>query len=103
MLAEDVRMAMPPLPTWYRGRDQVGMFLRDWPLASRNRWRLIPARATGHLAFGAYTWDQKTQTFMPKDIIVLTLRGTQIEEIPASLPPDAFHRFNLPDAIPANS
>jgi RNA polymerase sigma-70 factor, ECF subfamily len=103
MLAEDVRMAMPPLPTWYRGRDQVGMFLRGWPLAGRNRWRLVPARANGQLAFGAYTWDQKTQTFMPNDIIVLTLRGTQIEEITAFLTSDAFHRFNLPDAIPANS
>src|SRR5258708_5288180 len=103
MLAEDARMAMPPLPTWYRGRDQVGMFLRGWPLASRNRWRLIPARANGQLAFGAYTWDQETQTFMPHDIIVLTLRGTQIEEITAFLTSDAFHRFNLPDAIPANS
>jgi hypothetical protein len=33
----------------------------------------------------------------------LTLRGTQIEEITAFLTSDAFHRFNLPDAIPANS
>jgi RNA polymerase sigma-70 factor (ECF subfamily) len=103
MLAEDARIAMPPLPSWYRGRDQVGMFLRAWPMASRNRWRLIPAHANGQLAFGAYAWDQKTQTFMPNDIIVLTLRGTQIEEITAFLTADAFHRFNLPDAIPAES
>src|SRR4029450_4917525 len=27
MLAEDARMAIPPLPSWYGGRDQVAAFL----------------------------------------------------------------------------
>jgi RNA polymerase sigma-70 factor (ECF subfamily) len=103
MLAEDARMAMPPLPAWYRGREQVGMFLSRWPLAGAKRWRLIPACANGQLAFGAYAWDDKAQTFTPHAVGVLTLRGAQIEEITAFLTPDAFHRFNLPDAIPANS
>jgi RNA polymerase sigma-70 factor (ECF subfamily) len=103
MLAEDARMTMPPLPAWYRGRQQVGMFLSRWPLAGAKRWRLIPARANGQLAFGTYAWDQKTQTFTPHAVDVLTLRGAQIEEITAFLTPDAFRRFNLPDAIPANS
>src|ERR671937_1722520 len=29
MLAEDARMAMPPLPSWYSGREHVGDFLRS--------------------------------------------------------------------------
>jgi hypothetical protein len=29
MLAEDARIVMPPLPSWYSGRDQVAAFLRD--------------------------------------------------------------------------
>jgi ketosteroid isomerase-like protein len=28
MLAEDARMTMPPLPTWFSGRDQIAAFLR---------------------------------------------------------------------------
>ena len=32
MLAEDATIAMPPMPTWYRGRDAVAGFLRRSPL-----------------------------------------------------------------------
>src|SRR6266852_2540512 len=43
MLAEDAKLAMPPLPTWYSGREQVAIFLSG--LLAGARWRLIPARA----------------------------------------------------------
>jgi RNA polymerase sigma-70 factor (ECF subfamily) len=99
MLAEDAKLAMPPTPTWYRGREQVAIFLSGL-LASPTRWRLIPARANGQLAFGAYAWDDKTQTFMPRAFDVLTLRGAQILEITAFLTPDAFRGFDLPASLP---
>ena len=100
MLAEDAKLAMPPLPTWYRGRQQVAIFLSSGPLAGATRWRLIPARANGQLAFGAYAWEDKTQTFTPRAVDVLTLRGAQIQEITAFLTPDAFRRFDLPGILP---
>jgi RNA polymerase sigma-70 factor, ECF subfamily len=102
MLAEDAKLAMPPLPTWYRGREQVALFLSRGPLAGTTRWRLIPARANGQLAFGLYAWDDKTQTFMPRAIDVLTLGGAQIQEITAFLTPDAFRTFDLPASLPAS-
>jgi RNA polymerase sigma-70 factor, ECF subfamily len=102
MLAEDAKLAMPPLPTWYRGRDQVAIFLRGGPLAGATRWRLIPSRANGQLAFGLYAWDDKTQTFTPRAVDVLTLRGTQIQEITAFLTPDAFRNFDLPAILAAS-
>ena len=34
MLTEDAMIAMPPMATWYRGRDAVAWFLRGWPLAA---------------------------------------------------------------------
>src|SRR5712691_12003415 len=102
MLAEDAKLAMPPLPTWYRGREQVAIFLSGAPMAGATRWRLIPARANGQLAFGAYAWDNRTQSFMPRAVDVLTLRGAQILQITAFLTPEAFRSFDLP-AILANS
>jgi RNA polymerase sigma-70 factor, ECF subfamily len=102
MLAEDAKLAMPPLPTWYRGRDQVASFLSGGPLAGTTRWRLVPTRANGQLAFGLYAWDDKTQTFTPRAVDVLTLRGTQIQEITAFLTPDAFRNFDLPAILPAS-
>ncbi len=50
MLAEDATFTMPPLPTWYRGHDAIALFLTRYAL--RDRWRLVPARANGQLAFG---------------------------------------------------
>jgi RNA polymerase sigma-70 factor, ECF subfamily len=102
MLAEDAKLAMPPLPTWYRGRDQVASFLRGGPLAGTTRWRLIPASANGQLTFGLYAWDDTTQTFTPRAIDVLTLRGTQIQQITAFLTPAAFPNFDLPPFLPAS-
>jgi RNA polymerase sigma-70 factor (ECF subfamily) len=102
MLAEDAKLAMPPLPTWYHGRDQVALFLSGGPLAGATRWRLIPTRANGQLAFGLYAGDDKTQTFMPRVVDVLTLRGAQIQEITAFLTPDAFRNFDLPASLPAS-
>jgi RNA polymerase sigma-70 factor, ECF subfamily len=96
MLAEDARLAMPPLPTWYRGREQVAIFLGTALLAGTIRWRLVPARANGQLAFGLYAWDDRTQTFMLRALDVLTLRGAQIQQITAFLTPDAFRGFDLP-------
>jgi len=101
MLADDAKLAMPPLPTWYSGREQVAIFLSG--LLAGARWRLIPARANGQLAFGAYAWDDKTQAFMPRAVDVLTLRGAQIQEITAFLTPDAFRGFDLPAAVLPNS
>ena len=102
MLAEDAKLAMPPLPTWYRGREQVAQFLSGGPLAGPTRWRLMPTRANGQLAFGLYAWDDQTQTFMPRAIDVLTLHGAQIQEITAFLTPDAFRNFDLPASLPAS-
>jgi RNA polymerase sigma-70 factor (ECF subfamily) len=71
--------------------------------AGATRWRLVPARANGQLAFGLYAWDDKTQTFMPRAVDVLTLRATQIQEITAFLTPDAFRNLDLPASLPASA
>jgi RNA polymerase sigma-70 factor (ECF subfamily) len=103
MLAEDAKLAMPPLPTWYRGRDQVASFLGGGPLAGATRWRLVPTRANRQLAFGLYAWEAKTQTFVPRAVDVLTVRGTQIQEITAFLTPDPFRNLDLPASLPASA
>jgi RNA polymerase sigma-70 factor (ECF subfamily) len=101
MLTEDARITMPPLPTWYGSREAVATFLRGWPLSGGNRWRLVPSNANAQLAFGTYAWDGETNVFRPHGVNVLTLRGTEIEEITAFLTPGIFAHFGLPDRIPA--
>jgi RNA polymerase sigma-70 factor (ECF subfamily) len=101
MLAEDATMAMPPIPTWFAGRDAVAAFLRRRPLAGGRRWRLVPVRASGQVAFGHYRWDGEKGSFVAHGVNVLTLDGARIAEITAFLTPEVFGRFALPDEITA--
>jgi RNA polymerase sigma-70 factor (ECF subfamily) len=99
MLAADGAFTMPPLPTWYRGREAVAAFLKGHVLASENRWRLVPARANGQLAFGNYRFDEERQSFLPRSISVLTLDGEGIGEITTFLGPELLPSFGLPDEV----
>jgi RNA polymerase sigma-70 factor (ECF subfamily) len=101
MLAEDARMTMPPLPSWYSGRDQVAAFLRAYALGDIKRWQLIPTSANGQPALAGYLWDEQTEAFMPYCLYVLTFREGQIEEITAFVTPETFQRFDLPESIGA--
>lgn len=53
LLTDDVFMSMPPIPFEYIGRDAVGRFCASIFRAGR-RFDLVPARANGQPAFGAY-------------------------------------------------
>jgi RNA polymerase sigma-70 factor, ECF subfamily len=101
MLAEDARMTMPPLPSWYSGRDQVAAFLRAYALADIKRWQLIPTSANGQPALAGYLWDEQTEAFMPYCLYVLTFREGQIAEITAFVTPEIMQRFGLPESIAA--
>ena len=100
MLAADGAFTMPPLPTWYRGRDAVAAFLEGHVLTSENRWRLVPTRANGQLAFGNYRWDETRRSFLPRSISVLTLDGERITEITTFVGPELLGSFGLPGEAP---
>jgi RNA polymerase sigma-70 factor, ECF subfamily len=99
MLADDVAMAMPPTPTWFRGRDVLDQFLRDRPMSGRLRWRGLPIRANGQLGVGFYQWDEEREAFLAHSVTVLTLRGSEISQIDAYLTAEQFEAFGLPDSL----
>jgi RNA polymerase sigma-70 factor (ECF subfamily) len=83
MLAEDATFAMPPLATWFGGRDAIGTFLAGWPLSGDWRWRPLQVRANGQVALAFYSWDPDTQGYLPFALNVLTFRRTQISDVTA--------------------
>jgi RNA polymerase sigma-70 factor (ECF subfamily) len=83
MLAEDATFAMPPLASWFGGRDEIAIFLAGWPLSGAWRWRHIPARANGQPALAFYSWDEQEESYLPFALNVLTLRGTLISDVTA--------------------
>jgi RNA polymerase sigma-70 factor, ECF subfamily len=99
MLTDDAVIAMPPMPTWYRGREAVAAFLRGWALAGDGPRRMVPTRANGQPAFGQYAWDAERGAFVPHGVIVLALEDERIDEITAFLTPEAFGGFGLPEEI----
>jgi RNA polymerase sigma-70 factor (ECF subfamily) len=96
MLADDTRYSMPPLPQWYRGKDEIRAFLLSGPLQSR--WRFVPVTANGQPAFGTYLWDDAAGAYVPGGLDVLTLRDQHVAEITAFLDTD-LTRFGLPERI----
>jgi RNA polymerase sigma-70 factor (ECF subfamily) len=99
LLAEDAAITMPPIPTWFRGRDAVASFLALRPMAAGLRWRILPTQANAQPAFGFYMWTEDAQAFLAHDIVVLTLEGESIGEITAFLDADALAGFGLPASI----
>ena len=83
MLTEDVVFAMPPLRSWFHGRDAVATFLAGWPLSGSWRWRTVGVRANGQPALGFYAWDDEDGSYHPFALNVLTLRDERIREVTA--------------------
>ncbi|HEX5595267.1 MAG TPA: sigma-70 family RNA polymerase sigma factor [Micromonosporaceae bacterium] len=79
MLTDDARYSMPPLRIWYEGQAAIRGFLTDAVL--RHRWRFLPARANGQLAFGTYFWDDERDTYVPAGLDLLVLHGRRVAEV----------------------
>jgi RNA polymerase sigma-70 factor (ECF subfamily) len=97
LLTEDAAWAMPPMSVWYRGREAVAAFHTEHVLAER--WRHLPARASGQLAVGCYMWDDEQARYAAGVLDVLTLRGDRIAEVTGFVNPALFARFGLPAAL----
>ncbi|MDD3717796.1 MAG: nuclear transport factor 2 family protein [Actinomycetota bacterium] len=96
-LSEDVVLQLPPSPSWYAGRDAVEEHLAAGMLAgaARGRWRLLPRRANGQLAFGVYQRDEERRVFRAHSIQVLHFAGELVAEIVSFGYPWLFPIFQL--------
>ncbi len=83
MLTEDASFAMPPLQTWFHGREGIATFLAGWPLSGAWRWKPVRTRANGQEALAYYAWDPEENAHMPFALNVLTFRGDKISDVTA--------------------
>jgi RNA polymerase sigma-70 factor (TIGR02960 family) len=98
LLTDDVFIAMPPVPFGYEGRDVVTLYCASLFAAGR-RFDLVPARANGQPAFGAYL-RAPAGIRHATAFYVLTLTGDQIcamTRFEASVLP----WFGLPRSLPS--
>lgn len=99
MLAEDATFTMPPLPSWFRGPDDIRAFVTRHVLALR--WRFLVTHASGQPAMAAYLRDPGSDTYRLDVVNVLSFRGERVVGIHAFQTASVCARLGLPEALPA--
>jgi len=106
LLKEDAILSMPPVPSWYRGREAIRAILLAVVFRSevQHRWRLYPTRANGQPAFVVYRVDEATRCYRAFSVQVVTLDGSrlprQIAQVTAFLGPSLVTSFGFPFQLP---
>jgi RNA polymerase sigma-70 factor (TIGR02960 family) len=100
LLTDDAFISMPPMPFEYEGRDVVVRFCASLFRAGR-RFDLVPTRANGQPAFGAYLRDP-TGVSRGVGLIVLTLNGDRICAM-TRFEKNVLPWFGLPPSLPSRS
>jgi RNA polymerase sigma-70 factor (ECF subfamily) len=98
LLTDDVFMSMPPMPFEYQGRDVVARFCAGLFGAGR-RFDLVPTRANGQPAFGAYL-RAPTGIRHGTGLYVLTLTGDRICAL-TRFDNSVLPWFGLPRSLPS--
>ena len=98
LLTDDVFMSMPPMPFEYEGRDAVARFCAALFGAGR-RFDLVPTRANGQPAFGAYLRDSAGIRH-GTGLYVLTLAGDGIS-VMTRFENSVLPWFGLPRSLPS--
>jgi RNA polymerase sigma-70 factor (ECF subfamily) len=97
LLTDDVFSAMPPIPLEYQGRDAVARLCASI-FRSGRRFDLVPTRANGQPAFGAYL-RAPTGIRHGTGLLVLTLTGDRICGI-TRFDNSVLPWFGLPRSLP---
>ena len=92
MLADDASFSMPPLPTWFRGKDDIAAFLTG--RVFRSPWRFEVTSASGQPAVLGRRPDAGGGRFMLRALTVLTFDGERIAAMTAFLGPAVLGRFS---------
>ena len=99
LLTADVCVSMPPIPLEYHGLDAAARFTASVFRQGRRTYDLVPTRANGQLAFGAYLRAPAGGIRHGTGLLVLTLTGDQISAI-TRFDNSVLPWFGLPRSLP---
>jgi len=95
LLADDVRLTMPPLAAWFSGVADVAEFVRERMF--ERPWRLLPVELNGGPAFACYQWADGR--FPLSGATALTVRDGRVSCIASFLDPRFLHRLGCPESL----
>jgi RNA polymerase sigma-70 factor (ECF subfamily) len=102
LLREDAVLAMPPMPTWFRGREAIAAWVAAALFGggdAAGRFRLVPTRANGCDAFAVYRREPASGRYQALAIQVVELEGGLVRDLTSFLDPRLFPRFGLPATL----
>jgi RNA polymerase sigma-70 factor (ECF subfamily) len=102
LLREDVALEMPPLLTWFTGRQTVAGFIAAHFLTEPGGLRLVPVMANGERAFAVYQRDPGG-AYHAHAMLVPMVTPTGIARIIAFQDTGLFGSFGLPQEFRAGS
>jgi RNA polymerase sigma-70 factor (ECF subfamily) len=107
LLKKDATLSMPPSPSWYAGRESIGIFAANtvfakegmmFPGAAAGRWKLLPVRANGQAGAAVYQ-RMENDEYHPFGVHVLSCEKGGISQITCFIDPSLPTRFGLPDIL----
>jgi RNA polymerase sigma-70 factor (TIGR02960 family) len=99
VVAEDLRLTMPPNPMWFAGRDAIGSFLAQTldPASPHyfGEWKSLPTRANSQPAYAGYVRRPGTTVYRAQVLDVLRLADGKVAQI-TTFEPHLLPAFGLP-------
>ncbi len=101
LLAEDVRIAMPPLPAVWEGRSRAAGFLSEVVFLLVPEARFVQTRANRQPALAVYTRDETNGLWHGSGLLVITPRGGQVAGL-TRFESHTLRAFGLPRVLPGD-
>ena len=98
LLTDDAVLEMPPVPLWYRGSADYGLFMERVFEMRGTGWRLTDLTANGQPAFAAYAPEPGGGHRM-HTLQVFTVLGGRVAHNVVFADPAVFRAFDLPERI----
>jgi RNA polymerase sigma-70 factor, ECF subfamily len=100
LLREDAIFEMPPMLTWFAGRDRIGRFLGSRVLGQPGDFKLVPITANTQPGFACYLLGRDCRHHAHA-VQVLAVGDAGIAHIVSFNQPELFPVFGLPPVLPA--
>jgi len=94
LLRDDAVIEMPPSPTWFAGREQIGLFLRTHVLREPGSFRMFPTGANGQPALAVYLRGHDG-VYRAHAVQVLTVSASALVSIVSFNDPSLLEMFGL--------
>lgn len=98
LLREDALLTMPPVPTWFRGSEDIRAFLAPM-LGAMGSFCLRPLVASGAPAVAAWLRAPGDPTYRAQSLHVLQVSAAGVSRMDVFMNPSVFKHFGLPQEL----